>query len=173
MPPHSEFTPEHYASTSNVCRIRSMVQTDIPSVYAIDQDTWKDQSWPLEYFFSYLNDPETKCWILDDNNKTNNCKILGYGFQSLSNGISHIANLCIHPDERGRGFGGILLRYMIDFSQQFDVSIIELQVHTSNTNAYTLYYKHGFRIIQYLERYYSDTEDAYLMRLRINRFASL
>jgi ribosomal-protein-alanine N-acetyltransferase len=148
-------------------RIRAMTVSDIPTVIQIDRATWGDKSWPIEHFFDFFDDPRSNCWILENN--TIDDSILGYGFQKLTNGLSHITNLCLHPNQRGRGLGGILLRHMIDYARWLNISIVELEVDTSNIRAYTLYYKHGFRIIQYLERYYSEINDAYRMRLFINR----
>jgi len=144
-----------------------MHRTDIDTVINIEQATWPLDSWTYEYFLECLDDPLWNCWILESTTTDNS--ILGYGFQYFSNGISHIANLCIHPHQRGHGLGGILLRHMINYGYNLGFSIVELEVKTSNINAYRLYAKHGFRIIQLLERYYSNTADAYRMRLIVNR----
>jgi ribosomal-protein-alanine N-acetyltransferase len=172
MPPHLVLNLSYQTSGINVHKsdqyfIRSMVQTDIPTVFAIDQATWRNEAWPLEHFFAYLDDPFCQCWILESTNT--DYPILGYGFQYFSNGISHIANLCIHPNQRGYGLGGILLRHMIDYGRRLGTSIVELEVKTSNINARRLYAKHGFKIIQLLEKYYSNTDDGYRMQLIINR----
>jgi len=172
MPPHIDVNLDDQPSAtkvnnSNQCRIRSMVQTDIPTVFEIDQATWGDCAWSLEHFFDLLNDPLCNGWIVEST--TTDYPILGYGFQVVSNGISHIVNLCIHPDRRGRGLGEILLLHMIDYGRRLGSSIVDLEVDTSNVPAYRLYFKHGFRIIQLLQQYYSDTADAYRMRLIMNR----
>lgn len=171
MPPYEYTDSTDQASSNsnkniNEYRIRSMVQTDLPTVYAIDHATWKDQAWPIGQFFECLNYSPSNCWVLE--NTTNN-SLLGYGLQYSTNSIAHIANFCIHPNQRGRGLGGILLRHMIDFNHHSGRSIIELEVDTSNTHAYKLYYKHSFRITQLLQQYYSETADAYRMRLVVNR----
>jgi ribosomal-protein-alanine N-acetyltransferase len=172
MPPYIDVNLDNQASATkannaNQYRIRSMVQTDIPNVFTIDQATWNDEAWPLESFFDSLNNPLYNCWILEST--TTDYPVLGYGFQVFSNGISHITNLCIHPNRRGRGLGEILLLHMIDYGYQLGTSIVELEVHISNTPAFRLYVKHGFRIIQFLERYYSDTAHAYRMQLIMNK----
>jgi ribosomal-protein-alanine N-acetyltransferase len=172
MPPHISVNSDHQAlavggNQLNRYRIRAMVQTDIPTVVEIDRATWHNKSWPLEQFFYSFNDPFHKCWILEST--TTDYPILGYGFQYFSDDISRITNLCIHPNRRGRGLGQILLRHMINYARQSDASFVELEVLTSNIHAYRLYVKHGFTIIQFLERYYSENADAYRMQLFIHR----
>jgi ribosomal-protein-alanine N-acetyltransferase len=154
-------------NNANQLQIRSMREIDIDTVTQIDHETWRESSWFSEDFFKALHDPLWKCWILESTTKDNS--ILGYGLQYLLRGTSNIANLCIHPDQRGRGLGGILLRHMINYSREIGASIVELQVNTSNMHAYHLYVKHGFRAIEFLERYYSDTQNAYLMQLLLDR----
>lgn len=164
MPLRIDTNPDYQASANvKQYRIRTMTVTDIPTVVKIDRATWGDTSWSLEQFFDFFDDEFSDCWILESNSV--DYPILGYGFQKSSNGVSHITNLCLHPDQRGRGLGGILLRHMIDYARWLNISIVELEVDTSNIRAYTLYFKHGFRISQRLERYYSENADAYRMQL--------
>ncbi|CAF2541419.1 unnamed protein product [Rotaria sp. Silwood2] len=155
------------AKKSNQYRIRRMQETDIDTIVKLEQITWPDESWSSEVFFDYLHNPFWDCWILACS--INDNSILGYGLQYIDNHVSHIANLCIDPCQRGRGLGGILLQYMIDYSRRLGASIIELEVNTSNIQAYNLYYKHGFVKIGFLERYYLDSTDAYRMQLILDR----
>ncbi|CAF1118403.1 unnamed protein product [Rotaria sordida] len=154
-------------SKSTEYQIRRMRLTDIDTLVKIEQITWPNESWPFETFFDHIIHPFWHCWILESTNNDN--LILGYGLQYVYKSVSHIANLCIDPNQRGRGLGKILLRYMIDHSRLFGASAIELEVNTSNIPAYNLYYKHGFIIIELLEQYYSDNTDAYRMQLSIDR----
>jgi ribosomal-protein-alanine N-acetyltransferase len=151
------------SDNQNQYRIRPMHETDIDTLISIEQVTWKNDSWGWNNFLEALNDPRYSCWILESN--TTDYVVLGYGLQYILNDVAHIANLCIHPNRRGRGLGGILLRHMIDYARQYDASAVELEVHTTNTNAYRLYSNHGFRIFRFLPRYYSEYSDGYLMTL--------
>ncbi len=166
MPPEITVNDVYQTFTvfpNNQYRIRPMHDTDIAIVVNLEQATWGNASWSLEEFFQALTHPYWNCWILEST--TTNGLLLGYGLQYFSDGLSHIANLCIHPDQRGRGLGGILLRHMINYASQIEASGIQLEVDTSNKSAYMLYVKHGFRIVQYLSKYYSEYSDAYLMKL--------
>lgn len=169
MPPYTETNLDCSTSTKHVehYQIRTMTTTDIPSVVPIDQATWGDHSWPIDEFLKTLTDPLHHCWILECLGHA--YPIVGYGFQRLSDGISHITNLCLHPNHRGRGLGNDLLRHMIDYARSFNISKVELQVSTCNVPAYTLYVKHGFVVSHLLESYYSEDDDAYHMELFLDK----
>ncbi|CAF1107355.1 unnamed protein product [Rotaria sordida] len=170
MPPEININDVYqtFAMTSNKqnqYRIRRMLETDIKTVVKIEQVTWLDESWSSQQVFDCLNHPHWQCWILESTNDDN--LILGYCFQYIYKHVSHIANLCIDPNQRGHGLGETLLRYMIDYSCLFGASVIKLKVNTSNIPAYRLYDKYGFRIVQFLPQYYSKHADAYQMILRL------
>jgi len=157
-------------------RIRSMHQTDIDILISIEQATWQSESWTYEYCLECLNDPLWNCWIIECETSTADNLLLGYGFQHLSDEtkmISHIASICIHPDCRGCGLGGILLCYMIDYARGIGALTIELIVKTSNKHAYKLYVKHGFTIVRRLRKYYLDNSNAYLMQLFLTDSANV
>jgi ribosomal-protein-alanine N-acetyltransferase len=144
-------------------QIRSMHEIDLDIVVDIDRATWGDISWRPKDFVRALRNPLWNCWILESG--TNDHRLLGYGLQRIADDVSHITNLCIHPNQRGRGLGGILLRFMIDHSREMNASIVNLEVETLNTRAYKLYRNHGFRISRFLFKYYSDDSHAYQMTL--------
>ena len=165
MPPYTETKLDCSTSTNDVeyYHIREMTMTDLPSVIPIDQATWGDSSWPTDDFVTIVTDPLHNCWILECLGEA--YPIVGYGFQRTSDGVSHITNLCLHPNYRGRGLGDLLLRHMINHARSLHVPKVELQVSTCNIRAYTLYTKHGFTVHHLIERYYSADDDAYQMEL--------
>ena len=167
MPPHTDTNSDCSTSTDHVeqYHIREMTITDLPLVVPIDQATWGDHSWSIDDFLSVITDSFHSCWILEC--LEHDYPIVGYGFQRSSNGVSHITNLCLHPNHRGRGLGEYLLRHMINHARYLHIPKVELQVSTCNIRAYTLYVKHGFTVCYLLEHYYSDGDDAYQMELFI------
>ena len=152
-------------------QIRPMHETDIDILIVIEQATWNDKAWPYEQMLESLFDPNYNCWILENTNNTTDDSVLGYGFQCISDEArttSSVANICIHPNHRGCGLGGILLRHMIDHARKMAVLKMELQVKMSNKHAFMLYVKHGFKIVRRLRQYYSDNSDAFLMQMSFN-----
>ena len=165
MPPYTATDSIFHISVNQneQYQIREMTMTDIPSIIPIDQETWDEQSWPPEEFIQIMTDPCHSCWVLEC--LTNDYPIAGYGFQRVTYGNSHITNLCVHPEYRGRGLGEILLTHMINHARSLAIPKIELEVSTCNIPAYNLYTKHGFIVNDLLENYYSDADDAYHMEL--------
>ncbi len=147
----------------NRYRVRSMHETDIVTVVAIERDTWGIKSWSSKNFHQAIKDPLYKCWILES--ITTDYVVLGYGLQYQTERGSHIANLCLHPSRRGRGLGSILLRHMIDYARENNATMVKLEVETLNTRAYLLYVKHGFHIVNFIPHFYSENSDAYKMTL--------
>lgn len=154
------------ANEKSEYRIRRMLYNDIEKIVAIEKKTWGDESWCFDEFLKCIYDPTWNNWIIESSNYGNT--ILGYGLQYTIGQQSHIANLCIDPDERGRGLGNILLRHMTDYARRFGCLTVTLEVKTTNIAAYNLYYKHGFRTISRLIQYYANDSDAYEMELILN-----
>ena len=75
-----------------------------------------------------------------------------------------INNLAVHPQWRGRGVGGRLLEFLIDFATQQGCLEASLEVRPSNLPAMNMYGQAGFRTVGRRRGYYSDThEDALVM----------
>ena len=76
----------------------------------------------------------------------------------------HINNLAIHPHERGKGYGELLLRKALDVGEASRCRNATLEVRTTNGAAIRLYEKIGFRRIGIAPGYYEDTgEDAFIL----------
>ena len=168
MPPYSETGTGYELPADNVpsveqYQIRAMNEDDLEAVCKIEQDTWRDNAWYSEDFYDALCDPSVNCWILEDT--TMSQSIVGYGLQRECQSTSHISNLTLHPDQCGRGLGGLLLRHMIDHANRDCATGVALEVHITNSRAYNLYVKHGFAIVAFLDCYYADNADAYRMEL--------
>lgn len=85
---------------------------------------------------------------------------------------AHISTIATHPDERGKGYGEIVLAAMVRRSVTLNASYIVLEVRVSNVAAQALYKKYEFEIVDTKPRYYHNNgEDAYDMRLNIDDLA--
>ncbi len=92
--------------------------------------------------------------------------VLGYGGMWRIAGEAHISTIAVHPTQRGKSYGELLLLTMCARAVRLRASFVVLEVRVSNTNAQNLYRKRGFEVTGVKERYYqSDGEDAYAMRL--------
>lgn len=95
-------------------------------------------------------------------------ELAGYTIFSWAAGEAHLLNLCIHPDWQQRGYGSLLLEYMINQAARLESESIFLEVRASNPRAVTLYKNRGFKVIGHRRSYYQagkEREDAIVMGL--------
>ena len=93
--------------------------------------------------------------------------LAGYTIFSWAAGEAHLLNLCVHPDWQRRGYGSLLLEYMINHVARLDSEAIFLEVRASNPRAAALYENRGFKVIGRRPSYYKageKREDAIVMR---------
>ncbi|MCP4668718.1 MAG: ribosomal protein S18-alanine N-acetyltransferase [Deltaproteobacteria bacterium] len=119
--------------------------------------------WSPPVFRQEIARPGSHLWVLiiDD-------ALTGYiCFWMLSAGI-HVMNMAVHPLRRGRGLGLDLLTRMIEKGASHGVETAWLEVRPSNRIARRLYKKAGFKEMDRMPRYYTDTkEDAIVMTLHL------
>ncbi len=92
-------------------------------------------------------------------------KIIGFivGIKT-NNDTSRIVMLAISDKQRKQGLGAALLKNFIREMTSQNIKQIELEVKTDNKKAINFYNKHGFNIIDTIQRFYQNGEDAYIMR---------
>lgn len=107
-------------------------------------------------------------WLLEQAEQ-----IISYGVMSTGAGEAHILNLCVHPQERQRGYGRLLLTHLLKLAQQQQVEMVFLEVRSSNQTAVNLYLQLGFNQIGLRKRYYpalTGREDALIFALDLTVF---
>jgi ribosomal-protein-alanine N-acetyltransferase len=98
--------------------------------------------------------------------------LLGYGGMWRIGGEAHISTIAVHPAQRGKSYGELLLLTMCARAIRMRASFVVLEVRVSNSSALNLYRKRGFEVTGVKERYYqNDGEDAYAMRLILDEAA--
>ena len=107
--------------------------------------------------------------------------VIGYGgYHLLKNDVSftllkkkydlviHIINIAIAPEFQRRGYGTILVNYLLEDARSKGVEFAYLEVRPSNGKAISLYRRFGFMIIGIIENYYPhERENALVMGLEI------
>ena len=79
---------------------------------------------------------------------------------------THLMNVAVHPEWRGKGLGERLLCKMIEVGISEGAKTAWLEVRPSNLVARSLYEKAGFKEVGFRPRYYKETnEDAVIMSL--------
>ena len=97
--------------------------------------------------------------------KYNNQNI-GYISGLLVSDDLNILNLGIDERYRNRGFGYQLLNYLIENKRKIKLTNIFVELRKTNTLAFNLYLRLGFKVYSERKNYYSNpNEDAILMNL--------
>lgn len=145
--------------------IRRMMAKDLEEVLTIEKLSfpapWSRLSFEQEFLFPQAHPLIAVDPALPD-------QIRGYLCFWLVAEETHILNLAVHPRWRRRGVGGLLLRYVVDYSRAKGAEEIHLEVRRSNYRAISLYRRFHFQPRGVRPRYYQDSgEDAILMELRL------
>lgn len=104
-----------------------------------------------------------------------NGRVGGYLFGKLQEGEEDsgkkgkIVSMLVHKNFRGQGIGTKLMNELIRIFKEEGANEIFLHVRESNSGAISLYKKLNFKIEKEIENYYSDREDAYLMKKEIDK----
>ena len=169
--------------------IRSMAAADVPTVVAIERISfptpWRPSSFLYELnhnprsFYYVLLKPETpppatprrgwRRWLRGATGFQNESRVIGYMGFRLRPTEAHISTIAVHPEWRGRGLGELLLLTAMEQGLELGVDTVTLEVRPSNQVAQRLYRKYGFRFTDIRRGYYRDGEDAWLMKVEVNR----
>ncbi len=112
----------------------------------------------FNYFYETFSDG---FWICELNHK-----IIGFivGIK-LSKFIAKILMISISKNYQNRGIGSKLLLILLKELILHNIKKVELEVSVNNIKAVNFYKKHGFEIIDLIEKFYDNNDNAYIMRL--------
>lgn len=158
--------------------IRPLEGKDIAAVVSIDRmvftDPWPESAYVQELYFNtharyfvaqFVQATERFSWKA--RRAALAAQIVGYVGMRVEMGRGHVSTLAVRPEWRGWGLGELLLYQALDQAVLSGAQTVSLEVRVSNPVAQNLYDKYGFATISRLRGYYSDGEDAYLMRAEI------
>ncbi|MCK4352989.1 ribosomal protein S18-alanine N-acetyltransferase [candidate division WOR-3 bacterium] len=100
-------------------------------------------------------------------------QIIGYGIAFIEESSLHIANLAVKMGYRKRGIGSAILKNLLDYgklngsprpSPRSGKRETTLEVRVSNLPTINLYQKFGFNKLRIKKEYYSDGENALVMK---------
>lgn len=132
---------------------------DLDAVMQIEKQAYP-HPWTIGNFRDCLSSGYYACVLLDGK------KMIGYAVMSSGAGEAHVLNICIHPDQQGRGLGRNLLHVLEAEARERKVDMMLLEVRASNVNAIGLYESMGFNELGVRKGYYpshSGREDAHVM----------
>lgn len=143
--------------------LRPMREHDLDAVMAIERRAYPFP-WTPGIFRDCLR-AGYPAWVM-----RLDARIIGYGVVSVAAGEAHVLNVCIDPDEQGRGHGRHLFRALLCIARGEGAQRVFLEVRPSNPPAIALYHDEGFNEIGRRPRYYpahEGREDAIVMALEL------
>ena len=94
-------------------------------------------------------------------------EIVGFVGVLIIDTEANIMNIVVKKDKRLLGIGSQLLKFIIDYSKDQNLSSITLEVNEQNLPAINLYKKHNFKQVGLRKKYYNNKDNAILMTLEI------
>lgn len=128
-------------------RIVRMTEGDVPTVLRNERRAYT-HPWTEGIFLDCVRSGY-ECWlfVLEGRN-------LGHGILSVAAGESHLLNVCINPSVQGRGYGRVLVDFMLERARVAGADRVFLEVRQSNAIAYQLYETLGFNEVGVRHDYY-------------------
>jgi ribosomal-protein-alanine N-acetyltransferase len=141
--------------------IRPATENDFDQVMEIDRLSFS-APWIENFFKSALKD----VFLVLEKER----EIVGYVIACVCHDLEKavILRIAVHPDHRGKGAAGILIRTCLDILVQKDIGVVELDVELISRGAIRLYEKFGFKIaniIVFPSDFTANGETFYVMRL--------
>lgn len=145
-------------------QLRLMTEADIQSVMEIEKSAYPFP-WTEGNLRDCLKSNYYAC-VLEDG-----AYISGYALMSMAAGEAHVLNICIHPDQQGKGLGRALLHSLELTARANKVEMLLLEVRASNRRAIKLYESMGFNELGCRENYYPNhkgREDALVLARQLS-----
>jgi ribosomal-protein-alanine N-acetyltransferase len=145
--------------------VRDMRQTDVPRIAAIERGAY-EFPWSAGIFRDCLLAGYTSL-VAEYRGD-----VIAYAIMSVAAGEAHLLNLCVAVNCRRSGYGGMLLRAIIERAAQAGAERMHLEVRPSNDAALSLYAGHGFERVGIRRHYYrasTGSEDAVLLARDLDR----
>lgn len=141
--------------------IRKMCIEDLPQVLVIEKTVFHP-GWNEKHFvYELTENPFSFLYVLEENHK-----IVGYvGFWEMFE-QAQITTIAVDQTMRNKGYGKMLLSFVMQEMKRNGCELITLEVRKSNVVAQQLYASFGFVVCGERKNYYGD-EDAILMGVGI------
>ena len=138
--------------------ITRMAENDVDEVFQIESKVFADP-WSKQAFLSDLKNNFAHPLVARFEKK-----VAAYASIYEAADEMEIGNLAVAPDFHQRGIGTKLLEYIVKLAAETHKRLLILEVRPSNTPAYNLYKKFGFKVAGKRKYYYhKPVEDALIM----------
>ncbi len=152
-----------------VFKLREFRMSDLDKVVKINRTVLPENYPPYFFVDHYLTYPKAFIVAELDGEVVGYvmCRV-EYGWSFLKKGEparkGHVISIGVLPHARRIGIAyNMLLRALRALKYHYGATEVYLEVRISNMPAISLYRKLGFQIVDVIQRYYQDGEDAYIM----------
>ena len=143
--------------------VRSATEEDFDKVMEVDRLSFS-APWIYNFFKSALDDIFL---VLEEEGE-----VIGYIITCVCHDLEKavILRIAVHPDHRGKGAAGTLIKTCLDMLVQKNIKVVELDVELVSRGAIKLYEKFGFKLANVLvfpSDFPGDETTFYIMRLEL------
>lgn len=143
----------------NECLIRRMTLKDVEAVAAIEAAVFPTP-WSADAFRQELTQNAVARYLVAEYDG----RVIGFAGAWIILDESHITNIAVLSEYRGRGYGRKLTQGLMQYLANLGAAYATLEVRKSNLIAQQLYKSLGYVNVGVRKRYYEDNnEDALLM----------
>jgi ribosomal-protein-alanine N-acetyltransferase len=146
------------AGAFDMLLIRKFRPSDLQRVYEIEAQSFKDPYHPIFLINLYELYGDTFLVAEEDS------QVVGYVIARKVDAKGHIIAIAVDPRHRCRGIGKALMLAVEEELRKKGVVELWLEVRVSNTRAVKFYKRLGYVEKGILKGYYSDGEDAMLLK---------
>lgn len=154
----NSFENTFYTGKSDMVFIREFHVGDLGRVYEIESRSFIDPYHPIFLLNLYETYPQTFLVALE------NEMVVGYVISRTVGTSSHIIAIAVDPEKRRREIGKTLMIETMTRLKRFGANNVWLEVRISNNDAIEFYKKLGFAKGGIVRGYYSDSEDAIILK---------
>ena len=145
---------------ATVYEIHPLTERHLKEVMRVNLRCFKKGENYTKHTFSYLlNEPTTISYRVSTPGEL----IVGFVFVMTSQGTGHLTTIGVAPEHRRRGLAQKMLQHVEEALRKRGIATVSLEVRVSNIAAQSLYRSLDYTIVQRLNNYYNNGEDAFLM----------
>lgn len=137
---------------------------DLKALHQLERICFQSDRLSNRSFRHFMEDDRSVLWVIG-------APTIAYGVVLFHSGTSlaRIYSLAVHPEEQGKGLAKRLLHKMELSAIEHDCLFVRLEVSDKNVNALGLYQAMGYKIIERVEDYYDNGDDALRLEKPLKR----
>lgn len=138
--------------------IKKFDYSHIEGILKIENECF-EEPWSRKSIEEQLENPNAVYYVVIKNNE-----VVAYAGMWRILDECDINNIGVLKKERRNGYASMLLEKLINYMNEENLNLINLEVRVSNAPAIALYKKYGFYEAGVRKKYYQGREDALLLR---------